>query len=1276
MPRAGVADRGPGGAKILVVEDDFVVSRDLQQQLARLGHVVVGATARGEDAVVLARDVGPDLVLMDIRLAGALDGIDAAQQIRQGSQVPVIYLTAYADDQTLRRAAVTEPFGYLLKPFEDSQLRTAIELALYKHGAERRLRESERRFAITLSSIGDAVIATDDQLRITFVNAVAEALTGWAAAAAMGRPLGEVVRIVHEQTGGYVEDAAARVLRLGAAAGAAASVHGALVARDGRRVPIDDVGAPIVDERGHITGVVLVFRDMTQRRRAEEAEALREVNARISAAVRGSSIGIWELVAGGPGRVTAWNLFEHLGHPAPAGPIDRATWSALVHPDDRAALDAAVDAGLGGAGLEIASRFRHGDGSYRWLLTRGVAVPGRAGRRLVGTSADVTDRTRAEDALRQSEHRFRTLVDHATDSFLLYDQDARVLDVNRQLCASLGYRADELIGKTPLDFDPDLTSGQLAAMIERLAGGEVVAFESRHRRKDGTSFPVEVRARQFTDGGAVRIVSLVRDVTAREHIAAALRRSEARFRGIFASAGAGIALCDLDGRHLQVNPTYAALVGRDAGALVALTVIDVVHPDDAGAGRAAMAALAGGAISAGCEARCPRAEAWVHLTLSLQRDDDGRPVHVIAVMQDISERKRLEEQLRRATAAAEAANRAKDEFLANVSHEIRTPMNAILGMTELVLDTPLGDGQRQALGTARSAAESLLGTINDLLDFSKIEAGKLGLDVAPFALRATVGDILRALAVRAHRKGLELVCSVAPAVPDALVGDAGRLRQVLINLVGNAIKFTDQGHVLVEIDRPDGDGDGDGAVLRFAVRDTGVGIPRDRQASIFRAFEQEDASTTRRHGGTGLGLTIAARLIGLMDGTLAVDSAPGQGSTFTFTAHVAVDAVPPVAVGGGLAGHRVLVVDDSAIHRHVVAGWLRARGALPTTVADGAAALDAVVHGGPYAALVVDARLPGTDAGALVDALGERSHLGPEHVVLLTVGEPAEVGVAALMKPVPEDELVAAIERAIAGQGVRRPVARALSAPAAALRILVAEDSDLNARLYRALLGRAGHQVTLVSHGRDAVVAAATDRFDLLLLDLHMPELDGFAVIAAIRDRERETGGHLPVIAVTARSRPEDRTRCLAAGMDDFLAKPFAAADLAAVIERVAAGAAPRPGGLLSPAVLLASCGSDPVILGHICAALRDRLPVELAAVSGARAAGDAANLREAAHKLCSMVAAFSTAMSGVASDLEDHAAGGRLDLAAPLVDRLESMAPALAAAVADLSVDALRAAL
>ena len=276
---------------------------------------------------------------------------------------------------------------------------------------------------------------------------------------------------------------------------------------------------------------------------------------------------------------------------------------------------------------------------------------------------------------------------------------------------------------------------------------------------------------------------------------------------------------------------------------------------------------------------------WINLFVSLQRDAAGQPAHSIGVIEDISERKRLEEEARRAKEAAEAANRAKDEFLANVSHEIRTPMNAILGMTDLALDTPLTDDQRQCLRTVKSAADNLLGIINDLLDFSKIEAGKLELDPADFSLRAAVGDTLRALAVRAHTKGLELVCHVQPDVPDALVGDAGRLRQVLLNLVGNAIKFTDEGEVVVRVEAA---GDparrGRRSGCDFTVRDTGIGIPQDKQESIFRAFEQEDTSTTRKYGGTGLGLTIAARLVALMGGAITVDSEPGRGSTFAFTA--------------------------------------------------------------------------------------------------------------------------------------------------------------------------------------------------------------------------------------------------------------------------------------------------------------------------------------------------------------------------------------------------------
>src|SRR5262245_12013166 len=674
---------------------------------------------------------------------------------------------------------------------------------------------------------------------------------------------------------------------------------------------------------------------------------------------------------------------------------------------------------------------------------------------------------------------------------------------------------------------------------------------------------------------------------------------------------------------------------------------------------------------------------------------------ILLAMQDISERKQAEEALRRAKEAAEAANRAKDEFLANVSHEIRTPMNAILGMTDLALDTLLTEDQRQYLTTVKSAADALLGIISDILDFAKIEAGHLELDPTDFSLSSMLGATLRALAVRAHKKGLELVCQQRPDVPDALIGDAGRLRQVLLNLVGNAIKFTERGEIVVLVENaaepaPEGE-----VLLRFAVTDTGIGIPPEKQAKIFRAFEQEDTSTTRKYGGTGLGLTIAARLAALMDGGITVDSVPGQGSTFAFTARFVLQpqapettaASPPVV----LQGVPALIVDDNATNRHILEEWLRGYAMEPTSAGDGVTAMAAlwrgVAQGRPYPLALLDGRMPDIDGLALAAKIRQQAELSATRLILLTSGDrpgdltrARQLGISAtLLKPLQQRELMGTILRVMAYQGEPEglPVSPAVVRPATPeglvgvpLRILVAEDNDFNRDLLEHMLARLGLSAPMAVNGREALALLEREPFDLLLLDIHMPELDGFQVVGEIRERERTAGGHLPVIALTARSRKEDRERCLRAGMDEYLAKPFTAADLWAAIDRVLRSRPPRQPprlDLLDPPVLLAACGGDPAMLRKMCRALQSRVPEHLAAVRDALHDQDALRLREAAHKFYGMLSAFSTAAGDQAADLEDLAARGLLKEAPAVVEQLDRCATDLARLAGGLTVETLR---
>jgi two-component system sensor histidine kinase/response regulator len=750
-----------------------------------------------------------------------------------------------------------------------------------------------------------------------------------------------------------------------------------------------------------------------------------------------------------------------------------------------------------------------------------------------------------------------------------------------------------------------------------------------------------------------------------------------------------------------VNLGGASLEEGDAGKTAELAArTSLWHPQDRGTvERAIQECLAGSATNFEVEVRVRGDDGAYRWRLSrgaVMRQPDGTPTRFIGSSVDITELKRLETDLRDAKDGAELANRAKDAFLANVSHEIRTPMNAILGMTELVLDTPLSNSQRQSLEIVESAAGSLLGTINDLLDFSKVDTGKLELDRADFLLRAALADIMRVLAVRAHRKGLELICDVDFDVPDAIVGDEGRLRQVLLNLIGNAIKFTEKGEVVVHVTSETPKNARDDVSLRFTVLDTGIGIPRDKQVSVFRAFEQADGSTTRKYGGTGLGLTIASRLVALMGGHIVVESEPGRGSSFSFAATVGRQAQPVQSVRSGpianLQRLRVLIVDDNAVNRQVLEVWLRRWQMDPTTVSDAAAAMAALRDGAEsnraYALVLLDARMPDTDGIALAVQIRQTSPLVSPRIILLSSGEGAddlgripEVRLdARLLKPIAPDELLETIHRVMGGsagsplvrQESRRPEETPPSHSDSALRILVAEDNEVNAAFLEQLLVKRGHSPRVVSSGQAAQAFLEEGGYDLLLLDLHMPDVDGFEVVRLRRAHERSTGAHLPVVAVTARSRAEDREMCLAAGMDDFLSKPFLTADLWAVIARVT-NAHRAPQDPLDPHVLLAACEGDAALLGRICAVFSSHLPGHLAALDQALDDKDAASLRDVAHKLCGTVATFSTSASDLASAIEDLADVGDLATVAPLVKQLKVACEALRQRAADLSLESLR---
>ncbi|NQV27070.1 MAG: response regulator [Rhodopirellula sp.] len=801
--------------------------------------------------------------------------------------------------------------------------------------------------------------------------------------------------------------------------------------------------------------------------------------------------------------------------------------------------------------------------------------------------AELARRRKAEQKLKDSEALYASLVESLPLNLFRKDLDGKLTFGNRRYFELLKSSAEELIGMTDFDLFPQALAEKYTADDRRtIETREIYEDIESHAGADGNTLYVHVLKAPVYDAAdnVIGIQGIFWDVTARHEAEAALRREQFLLTSLMQNIPDNIFFKDCHGHYLRINRAMANRFGlgspEEAVGLTAQDFFGEVYSERIKRDEQQIIKTGKPVVGEEELVNWPDgSQTWVSVIQMPIREDDGSIAGLFGLSHDISDQKLAQQAMREARDAAEAASEAKSNFLANMSHEIRTPMNAIIGMTELVLDTSLQPTQREYLSMVQESGESLLNVINDILDFSKIEAGRLELDPRPFSLRENVGDTLKSLAVRAHRGQIEVACHIGPDVPEFLTGDANRLRQVVINLVGNAIKFTEAGEVVVDVSNcsaefgagphsddsgmdaaPDVESSADSLWLHFQVRDTGVGIPEEKLQRIFEAFEQADTSMTRRYEGTGLGLAISSRLVELMDGRIWVESEIGQGSTFHFTVRFAPAPESFLAQAGqptaSLDGKRILVVDDNATNCHILDEILRNWLTRPTVVDSAADAIQALENaqaaGHPFDLLLTDANMPVTDGFTLVQQLRSRGDLEAPVIMMLTSGgRPGDIALCTdlkissyLMKPIKQSELFDAIVEALNVTSATDESSSHSTGPrphSRPLNTLLAEDSTVNQKLAIALLEKWGHQVTVAGTGKAAVETWKQGGFDVILMDIQMPEMDGHDATRAIRNLEAGTDQHIPIIAMTAHALKGDEEKCLAVGMDSYISKPIRA---------------------------------------------------------------------------------------------------------------------------------------